>query len=214
VTTFGPLFVPERLLDAVSDRAWLEAMLEVESALARAEAAAGIVPTEAATAIAHSCRAELYDIEALAREGRSVGNPAEPLVRALRERVGSDVARYVHWGARARRDDTASMLARGAPDLIVVGPIASRQTAGLAETHRSTPMAARTPPAGGPDDVRLRRRLARRVQEKRAAAAFEASGSPPASAAEHSRHSTNAGRTCPTGLQRSTGRAGAAVHTN
>ena len=41
MTAFGPLFVPEELLDAVSDRAWLEAMLEVESALARAEAAAG-----------------------------------------------------------------------------------------------------------------------------------------------------------------------------
>jgi 3-carboxy-cis,cis-muconate cycloisomerase len=147
VTTFGPLFVPERLLDAVSDSAWLQAMLEAESALARAEAAVGIVPTEAATAITDSCRPELYDIEALAREGRSVGNPAEPLVRALRERVGSDVARYVHWGATSQDVmDTASMLvARGALDLIVVELDRIAATlAGLAETHRSTPMAART----------------------------------------------------------------------
>ena len=52
MTTFGPLFVPEALLDAVSGRAWLEAMLEFESALARAETAAGIVPEDAAAAIA------------------------------------------------------------------------------------------------------------------------------------------------------------------
>ena len=147
MTTFGPLFVPERLLDAVSDRAWLEAMLEVESALASAEARAGIVPADSATAIADSCRPELYDIETLAREGRSVGNPAEPLVRALRERVGDEAARYVHWGATSQDVmDTASMLvARRALDLIVVDlDRIAAALAALAETHRSTPMAART----------------------------------------------------------------------
>jgi 3-carboxy-cis,cis-muconate cycloisomerase len=147
VTAFGPLFVPERLLDAVSDRAWLEAMLEVETALARAEAAAGIVPAEAATAIADSCRPELYDVETLAREGRSVGNPAEPLVRALRERVGGEAARYVHWGATSQDVmDTASMLvARRGIDLILdeLERVADG-LAELAEVHRSTPMAART----------------------------------------------------------------------
>jgi len=147
VTTFAPLFVPERLLDAVSDRAWLEAMLQVENALASAEVAAGIVPAEAATAIADSCRPELFDIEALAREGRSVGNPAEPLVRALRERVGGEAARYIHWGATSQDVmDTASMLvARHGLDLIVVelDRIAAALAA-LAEKHRSTPMAART----------------------------------------------------------------------
>jgi len=147
VTTFGPLFVPERLLDAVSDRAWLEAMLEVENALARAEAAAGIVPAEAATAISDSCRPAFFDIATLAREGRSVGNPAEPLVRALRERVGGEAARYVHWGATSQDVmDTASMLvARRGIDLILdeLDCIASGLAA-LAETHRSTPMVART----------------------------------------------------------------------
>lgn len=147
MTAFGPLFVPERLLDAVSDSAWLQAMLETERALASAEARAGIVPADAATAIAESCRSELYETETLAREGGSVGNPAEPLVRALRERVGGDAARYVHWGATSQDVmDTASMLvARRALDLIVVElDRISAALAGLAETHRSTPMAART----------------------------------------------------------------------
>jgi len=147
VTAFGPLFVPERLLDAVSDSAWLQAMLETERALASAEAKAGIVPADAATAIADSCRPELYDTETLAREGGSVGNPAEPLVRALRERVGGEAARYVHWGATSQDVmDTASMLvARRALDLIVVElDRISAALAELAETHRSTPMAART----------------------------------------------------------------------
>lgn len=147
MTTFGPLFVPRELLDAVSGRAWLEAMLEFESALARAEAQVGIVPSEAAAAISERCDPGLYDFDDLLERGRAVGSPPEPLVRALREKVGGDAAGYVHWGATSQDVmDTASMLvARGALDLVLVeleGVTAS--LARLAEAHRSTPMAART----------------------------------------------------------------------
>jgi 3-carboxy-cis,cis-muconate cycloisomerase len=147
MTTFGPLFVPEELLDVVSGRAWLGSMLEFESALARAEAQVGIVPPEAAVAIAERCDPNLYDFDDLLRRGRSVGSPPEPLVRALRETVGGDASGYVHWGATSQDVmDTASMLvARRALDLILAeldGVTAA--LAALAETHRSTPMAART----------------------------------------------------------------------
>lgn len=147
MTAFGPLFVPEQLLDAVSGRAWLEAMLEVEGALAKAEAAVGVVPADAATAIADRCRAELYDFHDLLERGRSVGNPAGPLVHALRDRVGGDAAGYVHWGATSQDVmDTASMLvARRALDLILVElDRVATALAELADVHRSTPMAART----------------------------------------------------------------------
>ena len=147
MTEFGPLFVPEELLDAVSGRAWLAAMLEFESALARAEATAGVIPADAAQAIAESCRAELYDFDDLLVESRAVGSPPEPLVRALRDRVGGDAAGYVHWGATSQDVmDTASMLVtRRALDLIL-GELdrVTGSLAGLAESHRSTPMAART----------------------------------------------------------------------
>jgi 3-carboxy-cis,cis-muconate cycloisomerase len=147
MTTFGPLFVPEELLDAVSGRAWLEAMLEFESALARAETVAGIVPEDAAAAIAEKCRGDLYDFDDLLKRGRSVGSPPEPLVQALRDAVGGDAAHYVHWGATSQDVmDTASMLvARRALDLILAeldGLAAA--LAALAESQRSTPMAART----------------------------------------------------------------------
>jgi 3-carboxy-cis,cis-muconate cycloisomerase len=147
MTTFGPLFVPEELLDAVSGRAWLEAMLEFESALARAETTAGIVPEDAAAAIAKKCAGDLYDFDDLLKRGRSVGSPPEPLVQALRDAVGGDAARYIHWGATSQDVmDTASMLvARRALDLILAeldGLAAA--LAALAESQRSTPMAART----------------------------------------------------------------------
>ena len=44
------------------------------------------------------------------RAGR-LGNPAEPLVRALRELVGGDAAQHVHWGATSQDIiDSAAML--------------------------------------------------------------------------------------------------------
>ncbi len=148
MTTFGPLFVPEELLDAVSGRAWLEGMLAFERALAEAEGRAGVIPAEAAREIAGACRkAENFDFDDLLARGRSVGSPPEPLVRALREEVGGDAARFVHWGATSQDVmDTASMLvARSALDLILtdLGRVTAA-LAGLADSHRSTPMAART----------------------------------------------------------------------
>lgn len=147
MTTFGPLFVPEELLGAVSGRAWLEGMLQFERALAEAEGRVGVIPAEAARDIADACRVELFDFDDLLARGRSVGSPPEPLVRALREEVGGDASRYVHWGATSQDVmDTASMLVtRRALDLVLSDlERVTAALAGLAESHRSTPMAART----------------------------------------------------------------------
>ena len=160
MTEFGPLFVPEELLDAVSGRAWLQAMLEFERALARAEATAGVVPVEAADAIADRCRGELYDFRRAApARGAAVGSPPEPLVRALRDEVGGDAARYVHWGATSQDViDTASMLvARRASELIVaeLDRRGSRAARGWPTSHRVDAHGGADPAAaGGADDVR------------------------------------------------------------
>jgi 3-carboxy-cis,cis-muconate cycloisomerase len=147
VTTFAPLYVPAALGDAVSGRAWLGAMLEAEGALARAGALVGAVPTEAATAIAGACDVDAFDWETLLREGRSVGNPAEPLVRALVERVGEKTGRFVHLGATSQDivDSAAMLVARRGLGLVLpdLGRVADA-TASLARTHRDTPMAGRT----------------------------------------------------------------------
>src|SRR4051812_35571658 len=99
--------------DAVSDRTWLEAMLAAEAALARAQARVGLIPAEAAHEVAEDCRAELYDLTAIAREARSAGNPVPALVAAAR----SD---WFHEGATSQDIvDTAAMLvARRGPQLI------------------------------------------------------------------------------------------------
>jgi 3-carboxy-cis,cis-muconate cycloisomerase len=141
------LLVPAELRAAVAPRAWLEAMLEAERALAAAGAAAGLVPPEAAAEIGGACDADRYDAEALAVEGRAAGNAAEPLVRALADAVGPDASRWVHRGATSQDVvDTAAMLvARTALGAIVAeADRVAAACATLARDHRSTPMAART----------------------------------------------------------------------
>lgn len=147
MSVFASIAVPAEFREAVSERAWLEAMLEAERALATAGSRAGLVPPEAAAAVAAQCRAELYDWDSLAAEARSSGNPVEPLVRALRAAVRDDAARYVHHGATSQDIlDTAAMLvARGA--LSPIGRELDGVAAGcaaLARAHRGSVCVART----------------------------------------------------------------------
>jgi 3-carboxy-cis,cis-muconate cycloisomerase len=147
---FGPIFVPDDFREAVSRRAWLQAMLDAEGALAVAEARVGLIPQEAAEAIASCCEATRFDPEELGREGRAAGNPVPPLVKALTaavSMVSEEAARHVHKGATSQDIvDTAAMLvARNALNLILaeLGGI-SHACARLAEEHRETIMAGRT----------------------------------------------------------------------
>ena len=124
---------------ATGDRAWLQAMLDVEAALAQAAGA----PPEVAAA----CRAERFDIAALGAAAAESGNPVVPLVRALRAAVSPEAARYVHAGATSQDIlDTAAMLvARDALSLILADVSAAASAAArLAAAHRDTPVAART----------------------------------------------------------------------
>lgn len=144
---FERIFVPMDFRAALSDRAWLQAMLDVEHALAVAEARAGVIPGDAAEAIAAACRAEEFDPAELGEQGRAAGNPVEPLVRALTEAVEGDAARYVHWGATSQDvlDTAAMVVSRSVLDLLLdtLAGVA-QECARLADEYRSTPMAART----------------------------------------------------------------------
>ena len=105
------------------------------------------MPAHLASEIADRCRAELYDIEEVGRDGRAAGNPAEPLVRAIRAGLSAEAAGFVHWGATSQDIiDTAAMLvADEALGLIDgwLGQVAD-DCAALAREHRLTPIAGRT----------------------------------------------------------------------
>jgi 3-carboxy-cis,cis-muconate cycloisomerase len=144
---FSGLFVPEAVAETTSGEAWLSAMLEVEGSLAEAEAEAGLIPAEAATAIRAACDAGEFDVDRLSREGRASANPVVPLVAELRTKVGGDAAAFVHHGATSQdvMDSAAMLVASRA--LSVIRPEldgVAAACAQLAERHRETPMAGRT----------------------------------------------------------------------
>jgi 3-carboxy-cis,cis-muconate cycloisomerase len=132
------------------DAAYLQHMLDFEAALARAEAAVGVIPASAVGPIANACRAELFDLGKLAEAATRSGNLAIPLVKTLTADVAkadADAARYVHWGATSQDViDTAVMLGlRAAIDALLTD--LDRAIAGfarLARQHRDTAMVART----------------------------------------------------------------------
>ncbi|MDQ3316236.1 MAG: 3-carboxy-cis,cis-muconate cycloisomerase [Actinomycetota bacterium] len=147
---FGPIFVPGAFREAVSGKAWLQAMLDAEAALAVAGARVGLIPPESAESIVRLCDADLFDPGEIGQAGRAAGNPVPALVRALTGKVSAtskDAARHVHRGATSQDiTDTAAMLvSRRTLDLILVevdGLAAA--CARLAEEHRDTLMAGRT----------------------------------------------------------------------
>src|SRR6202521_5419472 len=103
-TALSPLLSP--MLSSAAMRAicddvtCLQHMLDFEAALARAEAATGVIPATAAGPIERACDARTFDLAALAEAGTKSGNVALPLVKALTANVAktdADAARYVHW---------------------------------------------------------------------------------------------------------------------
>jgi len=144
------LFTTEQLSEIFSDRGRLQGMLDFEAALARAEAAVGIVPPRAAESIAAQCRAETFAVDALARATALAGNPAIPLVHELTARVAKadpEAARFVHWGATSQDAmDTGLALQLRAALATIDADLArlAAALATLAEKHAQTPLPGRT----------------------------------------------------------------------
>ncbi|MBR7832510.1 hypothetical protein KDL01_04530 [Actinospica durhamensis] len=135
---------------AVSDEAWLQAMLDAEAALARAQARLGAVPPDAAAAVTAAARAEKLDLRAVATAARENANPVVALVRALGAVVRAEhpeAAQYVHRGSTSQDVfDTGAMLVCARALRIIRADLArvAQACAVLALAHRDTAIAGRT----------------------------------------------------------------------
>jgi 3-carboxy-cis,cis-muconate cycloisomerase len=131
-----------------SDTAAIRAMLLVEGALARAQAAQGIIPKDSAQAIQRATMEIQIDPGAIARATGENGVSVPGLVAAFRAEMNApEHAQYVHWGATSQDIiDTGLMLRLRQLLLLaeadlraVIGALADQ-----AERHAATPMAGRT----------------------------------------------------------------------
>lgn len=128
------------------DRELIRKYVEVEVALAKAEAKCGVIPAEAAAEIAEKCNADTLDFDLLRHETEIVGYPILPLVHQISKQAEKSGG-YVHWGATTQDImDTAVVLQiRDGLALIEDDINQLRQIlADLSKRYRDTPMAGRT----------------------------------------------------------------------
>lgn len=143
---FGDLLSDREIADLFGDAAEIGAMLDVEAALARAEAKTGVIPEDAGRRIAEVAHEFAPDAHALAAGTARDGMPVPALVAALREAAGDD-GHFVHWGATSQDImDTALVLRLREAFKLLDQRLAAiaKLFASLAEQHRATVMAART----------------------------------------------------------------------
>jgi adenylosuccinate lyase len=133
--------------EVLGEEGRLRIWLSVIVALARAQAAVGVIPAEAARLIAWHARLDRLDLEYAAAQTRLSSHSMLGLIRSLQRALPGDAREYVYVGATVQDiTDTATALA-----LRRIGGIAWRdlrriesRLLSLAVLHRSTVMAGRT----------------------------------------------------------------------
>src|SRR5579864_6931862 len=143
---FRDAFGTPAMREVFSDRALIGRYVEVEVALAKAEAKCGVIPVDAAEAIARQANASALDLDQLREETDNVGYPILPLVHQLAKQCG-DAGRYVHWGATTQDImDSAVVLQLREGLKLIEDDIAELRhvLADLSRRTRDTAMAGRT----------------------------------------------------------------------
>ncbi|WP_332762362.1 3-carboxy-cis,cis-muconate cycloisomerase [Pseudomonas koreensis] len=147
---FDAYFTARDMREVFCDQGRVQAMLDFEAALARAEARVGLVPASAVAPIASACDAPLYDFAALGEAIATAGNSAIPLVKALGKRIAAtdaEAERYVHLGATSQDVMDSGLVLQLRQALVLI----ERELAQLADSlaaqaqrFATTPLAGRT----------------------------------------------------------------------
>jgi 3-carboxy-cis,cis-muconate cycloisomerase len=143
---FRDAFGTPLMREVFSDFSLISRYVEVEIALAQAEARCGVIPPEAAAEIARRADVSSLDFDLLRRETDLVGYPILPLVQQLVKQCG-EAGRYVHWGATTQdiMDSAVILQVRDGLSIIEADISALRGIlADLSRRYRDTPMAGRT----------------------------------------------------------------------
>jgi 3-carboxy-cis,cis-muconate cycloisomerase len=145
---YRSLFQDQDSAEVFTEAAELQAMLQIEAALAKVQGAMGIIPQAAAGAIGQICRETKLNAAELAAETGLNGVPVPALLAALR-RAHPDCAhlQYLHWGATSQDIIDSGLALRLMPLLDLWQARIAALLAGLARlatAHAELPMAARS----------------------------------------------------------------------
>src|SRR5579862_1534310 len=144
---FRDIFTTEAMRQVWSDEARVQKYLDIEAALARAQAKLGIIPKNAAEEIVRHCDAKQFDMGKLKAATERIGYPVLPVVQQLVKLCKDGLGEWCHWGATTQDiTDTATVMQiREALDIV------EKELDGicdglavLAKKYRDTPMAGRS----------------------------------------------------------------------
>jgi 3-carboxy-cis,cis-muconate cycloisomerase len=144
---FGAVTARGAAAAELTDAAWLQAMLDVEAALARALARAGLVPAAAAQAVVVMAQPARISLAELAAGTAAAGNPIASLVEQLGRSLPREATNALHRGATSQDviDSALMLIARRALAHVIADLRAAADNAAeLARAHRESVMVGRT----------------------------------------------------------------------
>jgi 3-carboxy-cis,cis-muconate cycloisomerase len=144
---FRDIFTTPEMREVFSDERRTSYYLEIEVALARAQARLGIIPDNAAREIERQCRIENIDLARLKQQTERIGYPILGVVQQIVDLCADGLGEWCHWGATTQdiTDTAAIMQIRAALELVEKDMEAiAAALADLSRRYRDTPMAGRS----------------------------------------------------------------------
>lgn len=144
---FKDSFGTDEMRNIFSDESLVQKWLDVEAALARAEAKLGIIPEEASVEINNKAKVSNMNLEEMGTEIKRTSHPIVPLIRQLSVACDNEYGQYVHWGATTQDImDSANVLQLKEVIQIIESEIKDVQQGliTLIEKHKHVVLAGRT----------------------------------------------------------------------
>ncbi|MEA2840174.1 MAG: 3-carboxy-cis,cis-muconate cycloisomerase [Methylobacteriaceae bacterium] len=142
----GPLFATDAMRGVFSDRSRVAYKLQVEAALARAQARLGLAPRELAAAI-EAISPDDLEIAALGKETAIAGVPTIPFIKAMRAKLPKELERAFHKGATTQDIVDTALVLQMRDGLQLIRDDLARTIKGLvrlARKHHGTVCVGRT----------------------------------------------------------------------
>jgi 3-carboxy-cis,cis-muconate cycloisomerase len=143
---FADAFGTEEMRGVFAEERYIEAFMETEAALARAEARAGLIPEAAAAEISETASLDYIDPDALEERVAEIDLFTVAIIETWKETIG-DAGEYIHWGATSQDiADTAMVLLVREGFAIIERDLRAvcEALADLAAEHEETPIIGRT----------------------------------------------------------------------
>ena len=125
----------------------VQSWLDVEAALAQAQAGHGMIPASAAVNITANCHVDKIDLTEMERLLREIGHGFVPVIKVLVKACDSESGKYVHYGVTTQNiQQTAQLYLAKQFDTVMQGFVDDilRNLAKMASDHKATIMAGRT----------------------------------------------------------------------